>query len=112
MSEQLVPNRPCEAGRKIGAELARLTEAALAERKKKFPNHKEPCGTCAFRRGTIPNGCLATVMDAMKCAVEGSAEFMCHEQKGQVCTGFFILESDRSHAPQVKVPWKYSTDAK
>lgn len=103
---KLYPNRPTEIGRKLGDQLARLTEVALIEVKKKFPNHKEPCGTCAFRRGTIPNGCPETVMDALKCTLEQSADFHCHEEKGQLCAGFMICLTAGKR--QVKVPWEYS----
>lgn len=114
-------NVPTPEGRILGEQIARLTEVDLAERRKRFPNHAEPCGTCAFRRGTYPNGCLATVMDALKCVVEGNT-FYCHEhRKGkplEPCTGWFIA-SAAAHARgaipkevlKVAADWKYTTDA-
>lgn len=35
------------------------------------------CGSCAFRRGTIPASCVQTQADAIKAVLEGVA-FMCH----------------------------------
>lgn len=71
-------NRPTPEGIALGKELARLTDRAEAEVRARFPKAKERCGTCAFRLGTIPNGCVETVMDALKCALEYRT-FDCHE---------------------------------
>jgi hypothetical protein len=107
-----VLNRPTPEGIAIGKELARLTDRAEEANREKFPNAKERCGTCAYRLGTIPNGCAETVMDALKCALEFRT-FMCHETmvKGQctkVCTGWLILCS--ASRGKVEAPWSYSDD--
>jgi hypothetical protein len=123
MSEDRVniKNEPTPEGRALGEQLARLTEVELAKLKPKFPNHAEPCGTCAFRRGTYPNGCLATVMDALKCVVENH-DFMCHEhRKGEPmtpCTGWFIAVSAMHHKAipsavvRAAANWEYTTEPK
>lgn len=79
MAEQLTPNRPSPEGRMLGEQLARLTDKAEAESRARFPNHKRRCKSCAFTAGTVPNGCLPTVMDALKCVVDGTP-FHCHQE--------------------------------
>lgn len=110
-----VPNRPTPEGRELGENLARFTEIELARLRERFPVHAEPCGTCAFRRGTIPNGSLATVGDALKCAMEG-VPFMCHESLGgnegkpsRACVGWCILSGAASGRP-VECPWPFSEE--
>lgn len=112
-----VKNRPTSAGRALGAQLARLTDVEEAKLRQRYPNHKERCTSCAFRGGTFPNGCEITLMDAIKCVVEGK-DFMCHEHfdaRGhptQICMGYMIaLSSGLSENPQMKeivAPWEYS----
>jgi hypothetical protein len=79
VSEELTPNRPSPEGRVLGMELARLTDKSGQAAREKFPNHKARCKSCAFTAGTVPNGCLPTVMDALKCVVDGTP-FHCHQQ--------------------------------
>ncbi len=106
MSE-LVRNIPSVEGAEAGSQLARLTEKSTNELRLKFPKLKLPCGTCAFRRGTFPNRCAATVMDALKCVME-QTDFYCHEEKGTLCHGWSICLSAVSDTPPIKVPWDYS----
>lgn len=79
MSENLIPNRPSAEGRILGEQLALLTDKAEPRVRAQFPNHKERCRSCAFTAGTVPNACLPTVMDALKCVVDGTP-FHCHQQ--------------------------------
>ena len=111
MSRLFDPNRVTPLGRELGKHIARLIEPGIAE----LAAAGEPdvrCQTCAFRAGTIPNGCEQTLGDALKCAMEGSRDFMCHQDTTQqtVCHGYFawrVLSLDR---PDVKCPWDYSPD--
>lgn len=103
------PVRPATRSKnaaELGAELARLCEVELAM----LPNLEvEPedvraalltgiarCGDCAFRAGTLPNQNAATVMNALKCVVEGET-FYCHkgvpegEEASRPCGGYVIL---------------------
>jgi hypothetical protein len=95
------PNLPTPEGRALGAELARLCDAEIK------PGDPERCLTCAFRAGTIPNGCAPTLMDAIKCAIEG-APFYCHEQRGKLCSGWRLMV-DGPQKLSVDVPWPFST---
>jgi hypothetical protein len=117
----LVPNRPTDAGRALGRELARLADHAEAESLTRFPNSGARCRTCAFRLGTVPNGCELTLMDALKAVIE-QFPFMCHETIAQgakihcvgngasLCAGWATMIS----APlpdglrNVVAPWEYS----
>jgi hypothetical protein len=97
-----VRNRPTELGAKLGAEVARLCDDAEQTAMTLHPR----CTTCAFRLGTVPNCCEATVMDALKCAMEGEPKFMCHERPGKPCSGWMMMRAKES----VKVPWPFSND--
>lgn len=101
------PNRPCAIGRLAGANIARMTEPAIAE----LAAQGEPderCSTCAFKAGTLPNGCLETVADAMKCGIEGEP-FYCHDsrRKGETCHGWFAMRYALD-GKSGSVPWKFS----
>ena len=106
MSDQLVRNLPSKEGEALGEHLARITEIELARLRQDFPNHKEPCGTCAFRRGTFPNRCSSTVMDALKCVMQ-KEDFRCHED-GKLCCGWMIAMKATAELPPMKAPWDYS----
>lgn len=86
-------NLPTEIGETLGAELARLTEAELAKVRERFPTAAPPCNECAFVKGTLPNKCGPTLMDAIKCVVEAEP-FYCHKGVGQneepkrICAGY------------------------
>jgi hypothetical protein len=114
VSKTLVPNRPTALGKKIGRYLARLTEKCEKSLRLGGRIVPEPCGTCAFRRGTIPNGCEETVSDAMKAVAERDRTFMCHERPNgeaptKVCGGFAIVTTALalSGAPTKKALWEY-----
>ena len=98
----LIRNRPSPEGRALGKELARLADAEPSV----FSYLR--CGTCAFRAGTVPNGCTATLLDAIKCAIEG-VPFYCHEDKAgeRPCAGWIMLRGDGSVSGQA--PWPFST---
>ncbi len=63
-----IPNVPSSEGELAGAELARRTV---------FLPGVDPCHDCAFVKGTVPNRCLPTVVDALECVV-GGEPFYCH----------------------------------
>lgn len=109
-----VRNKPTKEGREIGVYLARWADAALEKQLQQFPNMRDRCASCAFRSGSFPNGCLDTVMDALKCVMEG-AEFMCHhdmidDKPTEVCAGWLAVwsESATNGMPEQKAPWPFS----
>ena len=112
-------NQPCKdhsraspEGRALGEKLVRITEpwvkhlAAEGEA-------DERCKTCAFRAGTVPNGCIQTQMDAFKALVE-KVPFGCHQRSG-ICHGWYaasvgIRQNEKVKGPMAmnKVPWEFS----
>lgn len=89
-------NVPSAEGAELGEQLARFADMEEPRVLAQFPGIKPRCNDCAFRRGTLPNQCLPTVMDALKCVVE-SSPFYCHKgiQEGdepkRLCGGFQLL---------------------
>jgi hypothetical protein len=102
-------NLPTPGGRECGANMVRMTEPAIAELAA-AGELDERCSTCAFRLGTLPNGCVETVMDAMKCGMEGKP-FYCHDRrrKGDTCHGWFAMRYALD-GKSTEVPWKYSDE--
>lgn len=90
-----VPNRPDELGYQVGSIIADWAEKGAVLDAKAHPNAPDPCATCAFTRGTMPNGCLPTVANALKCVVEVEHLFYCHhglkpgdENPTKLCAGY------------------------
>jgi hypothetical protein len=88
-----VLNRPTREGRQIGRLMARFHRLEML----RHPGQKDCCHDCAFRRGTTPNGCASTVMDAMKCVME-KVPFLCHAgmvsgegAPAGVCQGWLVM---------------------
>jgi hypothetical protein len=95
--KKLVPNLPTEAGAALGVEFARLTAPALEQSKQ--VGHPPPCVECAFVKGTEPNQCGPTLMDAIKCVVEVTP-FYCHMgvvggEPKRLCAGFMAAMASR-----------------
>lgn len=102
-------------GRAMGAQIVRITEPWIAE----LVRNGEPderCKSCAFRNGTVPNGCLQTQMDVFKAVVE-RVPFLCHQhdRKRMPCHGWFAsqvairqAEAVKGPMPVAKVPWDFS----
>lgn len=91
--QELLPNEPSPAASALGVELARLTAPELEVFFRAFPDAPRPCVECAFVQGTIPNQCGPTLMDAIKCVVEGEP-FYCHkglrdgDEPRRLCAGY------------------------
>jgi hypothetical protein len=109
-------NRPSLEGAALGAQLARLTVSSIDVFRRRHGEPPEMCRSCAFRAGTVPNRCLPTVGDALKCVME-IEPFSCHEgldddgEPTRLCQGWAIAvlalpEGVRPH----EMPWDYSTD--
>jgi hypothetical protein len=89
----LKPNMPTPDGIRAGQELVRLFFPPFAV--ERF----QRCTTCAFRLGTIPNGCLSTIIDALECVVKRE-HFYCHSfkddqgQNSRLCAGWLQATSE------------------
>lgn len=101
-------------GKRAGAHLVRIVEPwvqHLAEQ----GEPDERCKSCAFRLGTVPNGCLQTQLDALKAVVEG-VPFLCHQadRERSPCHGWFagrvaMRDAEQRKGPlQVSCPWEFS----
>ena len=98
-------------GRALGAQMVRLVEPVIQH----LEAHGEPderCKSCAFRAGTVPNGCLQTMMDATKAAME-QTPFLCHVERypdgsRKLCAGWLATQWGAARRPIVKCPWEFS----
>lgn len=112
----MVPNRPTEVGKALGANLARLCDAEEIKLRERLPDMAERCKSCAFRAGTIPNGCPETLMDAIKASIEW-VPFLCHERLDvdrkphEWCAGWFILAGRGDQPGEVSWPFSDEPDA-
>ena len=106
MKEAHDRSRVTPLGETLGRQNARLVEKAIAQ----LESEGEPderCATCAFRLGTVPNGCEQTQMDALKCVMEGVI-FSCHnDPENRVCHGWYSAWAT-SDKEVVKCPWPFS----
>jgi hypothetical protein len=84
-------NLPTPDGIEAGSHLDRFCQVEIGKGKR-----DERCWDCAFRATAIPNGCVPTVMDAIKCLAEDEP-FHCHVKAGQpVCAGYSLLKGHAS----------------
>lgn len=106
----LVRNKPTSDGYALGEHLDRFCEIEIDKYKEAGLAVPRRCDTCAFRKGTYANGCVPTIMDALKCAMEGDTAFLCHEhRKGDeppICAGYLLLKSQES----CKTHWPFSNE--
>lgn len=88
-------HRVCEVGKRAGAFMAQLADAEIAALAREG-DVDERCKSCAFRAGTVPNGCAQTQLDIQK-AITEDVPFMCHcyRDKGgkpnRICYGWFAV---------------------
>jgi hypothetical protein len=105
-------SRVTATGRALGAQLVRLTDPAIFQ----LSLEGEPdtrCASCAFKLGTVPNGCEQTQLDAVKAVMEG-VPFYCHmdPQHRTLCHGWFAGRYAVDGRRTV-CPWEFSPpDAK
>lgn len=110
--------RTCAEGRSLGAVMARIADAeSVLLAAQDEPD--ERCVSCAFRAGTVPNGCLQTQLDVYK-AISEKVPFLCHAKLGSdgkphaVCHGWFAVMQRVKKIEAVTgialppVPWEFS----
>lgn len=91
-----VPNVPSPAGAALGRELSRFVDVEEAANRVLYPHVPRRCDDCAFLLGTVPNQCMPTVADALKCTMEGEP-FYCHKgllggaEPRRLCAGWLAL---------------------
>ena len=115
MDETRNRNRVTPEGRSLGAQMVRMTEPIIAELASKGEPDRR-CKSCAFRTGTVPNGCPQTQLDALKAVIEG-VQFDCHQPDTATgfCYGWFAARASVVRAEQkrgrklaVQCPWEFS----
>jgi hypothetical protein len=109
-------NRVTKKGIALGAQTARLAQAGV-DLLLRDGELDERCKSCAFRVGTVPNGCPQTQIDVLKAVAEG-VRFNCHQadRKGEVCHGWYASRVAMRQAavrrrmpmPYLKCPWPFS----
>lgn len=86
MKEAHDHHRVSPEGVALGISMAKMYD--IAERNLgEMADPDERCKTCAFRAGTVPNGCAQTQLDISKCVAE-NIPFYCHQERGQLCHGW------------------------
>lgn len=105
------PNRVTREGRKIGAQMARLCDIEVQKLIAEGEwTEDERCKSCAFRLGTVPNGCPQTQMDVVKSVMEHEP-FFCHmtpTRGTDVCGGWFASVQAVKDKPKVVCHWPFS----
>lgn len=108
-------SRVTPEGRLAGFNMARLVEPAVQT----LAHDGEPderCKSCAGTYGTVPNGCLQTMLDFTKAVCEG-VPFLCHQadRKGMPCHAWYaarvaIRDANKRHGKPltIKAPWDFS----
>jgi hypothetical protein len=97
-------SRVSPEGQEAGRMMAALAEHSI---KKHIGLADKRCATCAFRVGAVPNGCVQTMSDVVKCIVE-LREFNCHYDKNRRCEGYKAVMLDRKDLPPGQTPWEFS----
>lgn len=63
-------------GQRLGKIMAQMADRGFEILKDEIRDDR--CVSCAFREGTVPNGCPATQIVVAKCVMEDKDAFACH----------------------------------
>lgn len=104
-------HRVSPEGRALGAQLVRLVEPVI-QHLADLGDPDERCKSCAFRAGTVPNGCIQTMADAFKAVLE-QKPFMCHVDRytdghRKLCSGWLASQWGSAGRPPVACSWDFS----
>lgn len=104
-------HRVSPEGRAIGSQLVRLVEPVI-KHLEAHGDSDERCKSCAFRAGTVPNGCLQTMMDAVK-AMSEQKPFYCHVERyvdgtNKLCAGWLATQWGAADHEPVACSWEFS----
>lgn len=89
-------------GKALGEQMARMADSCIAKLAAEGETD-DRCKSCAFRLGTVPNGCIQTLMDAMKAVIE-DVPFLCHQadRKGCPCHGWYAVRVQMNRVQRIK----------
>lgn len=104
-------SRVSAEGRALGMQMVRFVEPVI----KHLESQGEPderCRSCAFRAGTVPNGCFQTMSDAIKAALE-QKPFLCHvgrypDGSRKMCAGWLATQWGAANRAAIQCPWDFS----
>lgn len=104
-------HRVSPEGRAIGMQLVRLVEPVI-KHLEAHGDADERCKSCAFRADTVPNGCLQTMMDAVK-AMSEQKPFLCHVEhyadgRNKLCAGWLATQWRAADREPVACSWEFS----
>lgn len=108
-------SRVTPLGKQMGQAMAKLADR-MCEQLAADGEPDDRCKSCAFRLGTVPNGCIQTQSDVLK-AVSEDVPFLCHQGKpGQrsICHGWFAMRvlvgrlEDATGKGLPPCPWEFS----
>ena len=71
------------------------TLASMAQKGAKVvakSDHKKMCSQCAFKAGSDANKEPDTILKAMEALVSPNMVFKCHEDKKEICGGYFLAD--------------------
>lgn len=107
-------SRVTPEGKRCGERVSRMTDNEVGKLIATGEWTKdERCATCAFRFGTVPNGCPQTQLDIIKAVLEKQT-FCCHVARDGVeagqhtCMGWFAAMQGVRTSPAVECPWPFS----
>jgi hypothetical protein len=117
MSADKEHSRVSPEGIKAGLMMVRIVEPTIQKLAADGENDTR-CKSCAFRAGTVPNGCIQTQLDVTKAVIE-DVPFLCHQadRKGQICHGWFAARVAMNEASSLRggevlqirnCPWEFS----
>lgn len=104
--------RVSEEGKAIGRRMSQMADDGVLILELEGESTDKRCATCAFRIGTVPNGCILTQADVLKAFSQGDKLFTCHVNKGETCYGFYAarVAKRRTGIPDFNLPYEYSKD--
>lgn len=107
----MIRNHRTPEGTELGQHLARFCDEAEPRARLIAPDLPPRCHSCALRPGRhVANGSPTTLMDVIKCLVEGKP-FFCHEpdREGELCMGWVMLTlANPPGEDRRQVPWDFS----
>lgn len=103
-------HRVTEEGKRLGATMVRLFNLAF-DTLSPHGMKDERCASCAFRPGTVPNGCIQTQLDVLKAVAEGTRTFTCHAttQGRKRCFGAVMADVGMEDIPGMREAMKAAT---
>lgn len=89
-------------GARLGKLMAQLADTGFEMLQGADGFKDDRCVSCAFREGTVPNGCPETQLEVFDCVMNDKAAFACHcVQAGgerKLCAGWVAAKMARTES--------------